>query len=76
MCSLIKIFNISAIGWKIPQGPSRLGPNRSCILPRIFRSAQINISVNNKAPTPKTADPNKNKMAVCHPDGTPQLVKT
>lgn len=39
--SLVKSFTASAIGWRIPQGPTTFGPFRSCIYPRTFRSIKV-----------------------------------
>lgn len=39
--SLINSFTASAIGWRRPYGPTILGPFRSCIYPRTFRSIKV-----------------------------------
>lgn len=39
--SLMKSFRASAIGWRRPWGPTTLGPLRSCIYPRTFRSIRV-----------------------------------
>ena len=39
--SLIKSLTPSAMGWRRPYGPTMLGPLRSCIYPRTFRSIRV-----------------------------------
>lgn len=39
--SLINSFIASANGWRMPYGPTMLGPFRSCIYPKIFRSTRV-----------------------------------
>lgn len=39
--SLINSFKPSAIGWSRPIGPTILGPFRSCIYPKTFRSTKV-----------------------------------
>lgn len=39
--SLIKSLTPSAIGWSNPYGPTTLGPLRSCIYPKTFRSSKV-----------------------------------
>jgi hypothetical protein len=44
MSSLKKSLMASAIGWRIPYGPTSMGPMRSCIHPSTFLSARVRIS--------------------------------
>lgn len=39
--SFMKSFSPSAIGCRRPYGPTTLGPLRSCIYPRTFRSTRV-----------------------------------
>lgn len=39
--SLMKSFIASANGWRMPYGPTILGPLRSCIYPKNFRSTNV-----------------------------------
>lgn len=39
--SLIKSFTPSAMGWSRPNGPTTLGPFRSCMYPKTFRSINV-----------------------------------
>lgn len=41
MGSFINSFIASANGWKIPYGPTMLGPFRNCIYPKILRSTSV-----------------------------------
>ncbi len=41
MSSLINSFRASAMGCSNPCGPTRIGPRRTCMCARIFRSSQF-----------------------------------
>ena len=43
--SLINIFTASAIAWKMPHGPTRLGPMRFWMRPMTLRSIQVRVNV-------------------------------
>lgn len=39
--SLMNNFNASAIGCRMPYGPTMFGPFRNCMYPKIFRSTKV-----------------------------------
>lgn len=51
VCSFVSNFSTSANGWGIPAIPTLLGPFRSCMYPRVFRSRRVKKAIASIAPT-------------------------